>query len=414
MSLPENKTLRILAIIAISLALVSVLLFYYQLVRNFFKFDRIDLTAYIQASEWFFEGENPYQEISRRYIYPLFLLVAVYPLTLLQGSSIGKFLTADLWSSGLYLSFFLALGAVWRRYYNYETLFDALRENVLGISLLILMLHPSFQDEFINGQVNLFVMGATAGFFIMQEKKNRHWSGLFLALAASIKISPALCILYVIFTKQYRAVIYFVIYLFLFNIVLPCPINGDCIGYYRYFVNNVMPGITGADFKFGFESFSIISTLSYIFNIHWNPKIKILATDLVAISLFLPVYLSAKKAELEENFAGRLTVFGAVVSIIPLTFPMSEAHHLLLLIIPFLSVLLYWDRLIKSGVNIFKDPLSVLFIVVVLGLHIGHGLKETPIRILSLLMLYSGMLCLIKTGLRDRLPKNARNIPDFI
>ena len=74
---------------------------------------------------------------------------------------------------------------------------------------------------------------------------------------------------------------------------------------------------------------------------------------------------------------------------------MSEPHHLLLQAIPFLAILAYWKKTLDSGSGFFRDRLAVLFLLSVIGYHVGHGLKDTPIHLISLIGVYVGMLWML-------------------
>ena len=392
----QNFYLRAIVIIVVLFAAVSILLFYYQSIRNFFKFDEIDFTSYIRASGWFFDGENPFQEAPRRFIYPLFMLLVVYPLTFLQKGQFWSGVSIALWSAGAYVSFFATLSAAWKYLYRYKTKYAALRRNLFPTALMILMLHPFLQDEFINGQVNLYVLGALAGFFFFLTRKKAFPAALMLAAAASIKISPALCLLLIFFDRQYRIVFYFVILMLIFNIGIPYLVNSESINYYGYVVSEVLPRVSESDFQHGFRQFSIISTLSYLFDIHWNPLIKMGALSILSLGLFIPVIKYGSGSYHEASPLYRFSIFASVVSIIPLVFPMSEPHHLLLQAIPVLAILGYWKIVVDHKEGFWRDGLSLLFLICIISFHVGHGLKDTPIRLFSLLGVYFGMIWLLK------------------
>ncbi len=392
----KNKLLKIAAYLLITFAFVSVVLFFYQHIRNINKFADTDLTSYIRASIWFFSGENPYQDVVRRFIYPQFLLLVLVPFHSVLTNPFLRGVTAFVWGLGLYLSFFLTLAASWKHLYGYKSFGESLKRNITAIALMVVMTHPLLQDEFLNGQVNLFVMGATAAFFFYLEKNKLFWAALFLAIATSIKIAPGFCLLYLLFTKQFKVLLYYVPLVFIFVFGLPYIVNNNSFEYYRYFVTDVMPNITGSDFEGGFKSFSIISTLSYLFKIHWYPPLKILAVAMLSLGLFAPVFRLAFKDFRNKSFQFRFVTFGAIIAILPLTFPMSEPHHLLLQIIPFISIIAYWRQIWESGRKIYRDNLSLIFIVCMLGYQIGHGLKETPIRLSSLIGVYIGMILLMQ------------------
>ncbi len=392
----KNKLLIFGKYIFIAFALVSLVLFFYQHIRNINKFADADLTSYIRASIWFFSGENPYQDVVRRFIYPQFLLLVLVPFHSVLASPMLRGITAFVWGLGLYLSFFLTLAASWKHLYGFKSFSESLKQNVPAIALLVMMTHPLLQDEFLNGQVNLFVMGSTAAFFFFLEKNKLFWAALFLAIATSIKIAPGFVLFYILFTRQYKVVLYYIPLVFIFVFGLPYLVNNNSLVYYRYFVSDVMPNITGSDFEGGFKSFSIISTLSYVLSIHWYPPLKILVVGLLTLGLFAPVCRMAFRNFKSKSFQFRFVTFGTMIAILPLTFPMSEPHHLLLQIIPFISIIAYWKEIWESGEKIYKDNLSVIFILCMLGYQIGHGLKDTPIRLLSLIGVYVGMILLMR------------------
>jgi len=395
---PEHRelTAKAISIIVVVFGVASLLLFFYQSIQNFFRFEEIDFSSYVRASGWFFDGENPYQDVIRRFIYPQFLLIVVYPLTFLQKNQWLSGISIGLWSAGLYASFFATLGAAWKYLYGYHSWREALGKNLLPVGLVILMLHPFLQSEFLNGQVNLFVLGATAGFFFMLVRGKTLGAALMLAIAVSIKISPAVCLLYILFSRQFRVAGYFLILIVLFNMVIPYLINTESLNYYAYVVDEILPKVTGSDFHHGFRQFSILSTISYLFKIHWNPLVKVAVLCILAIGLVLPIATNAPRRYRVTSPFHKFAIFGALVAIVPLIFPMSEPHHLLLQTIPFLVILAYWKRVIDGGRRFRRDGLSLLFLISVLGYHVGHGLKDTPIHIFSLLGVYIGMLWLLR------------------
>jgi hypothetical protein len=391
-----DMLLKALKYFLITLATASIILFFYQSIRNHNYYGGNDLTTYLMVSRWFFEGDNPYILIARRYIYPLFLLIICYPLSFLQSNFTQKIIAATIWSLASYMALFLTLAASRKALYKFKSWWLALKNNLLPAALIIIMMHPFLQDEFLNGQVNLLVLGCIAAFFFFLEKNRQFRAALFLAAAASIKIAPGLCLVYALLTRQYRTVIYCIFLILIFNIGLPVLINPDSLEYYRYFSHNVMPKLAASEAAVGFKSFSLISTVSYIFNIHWSTIMNMLAMGILAIVLLIPIILFMPRKLRDVNFFYRFTVFGAIIAVLPLTFPMSEPHHLLLQTIPFLVILAYWRYVIQGSANFFRDKLSLLFLISVIGFQVGHGMKQTPIRFLSILAVYIGLVLLLR------------------
>ncbi len=391
----KARLLKISKQLIIIFSMASVILFFYQSIRNYNGFGGNDLSTYALVSGWFFEGDNPYILKARRYIYPLFLLIISYPLSLLQTGFIQKSIAAGAWSLISYASLFWTF-SLSQRFSEYShSIWEFLKKNLLTLSLLIVMLHPFLQDEFLNGQVNLIVLGDIAGFFVMGEKKRPFLAAMFLAAATAIKIGPGLLIVYILLIRQYRTLIYYIPLLFLFILGLPYLFNQNTLEYYNYYAQEVLPALSQAEHDRGFRSFSLISTVSHVFEIKWNYITKIAAVGLTSLLLFIPIFRIIPGNLKKTSGKYRLAALASIMSIIPLTFPMSEPHHLLILTIPFIMILSYWNDLLKSGGSFFRDKLSILFSLSVIGLHVGHGLKDMPIRLICLLGVYIGMLILL-------------------
>jgi len=375
----------------------AIVLFFYQSIRNHNYENGNDLTSYLNSARWFFSGENPFTAPVRRYIYPLFLVIVSYPLSFLQANYWQRALAAATWSLVAYIAFFWTIFASWNIIYGARPVWGWLKGNLFPPALMILLLHPFLQDEFLNGQVNLFLVGSLAGYFFMLQRDRQFSAGLFLAIAAALKVAPALCLIFVIFTRQYRVIPYFIILFFLFVIGIPYAINDQSIAYYGYFVSEVLPSITTSDFEHGYGQYSILSTVSYAFNIHWNPLVKIGAICIVAAALLAPVIAVGWKSYCHAGNYFRLALFAAIMPVIPLTFPMSEAHHLLILTMPLVVIIAYWQRLVEKGKAIFKDRLLLLFASSMVLLHLGHAIKPAPLRLMGLLGLYLGMVHLLRS-----------------
>ena len=395
----KSAPVTIIKYFVIAFSAVSVGLFFWQSIRNHnYIPNGNDLTAYLNAGRMFFSGENPYTMTIRRYIYPLFLLIVTYPLSFLQSGYFQKAITASLWSLVAYFAFFKTVFASWNYLYDKKTLltFDRLKEHVFQLSLLILLLHTFLQSEFLNGQVNLVVMGLSAGYFFMLQKDRQFPAALMLAAAAAIKIAPGLCLVYALCTRQYKTVFYFVGLWLLMTLGLPLALNGESINYYGYFIKEIVPIIADSEAAAGFRSFSILSTFSHLFHISWHPQLKIAALVVLAAGMMTPVYIAGRGyLKGADNFF-KLTLFAAIVSAIPLTFPMSEAHHLLILTVPFIVIIAYLQKTIRAGAGLSADSLALWFMVCLLILHLGQGLPSTPLRFVALSGLYVGFLMLLR------------------
>ena len=396
-----NTLARLLKLLIIVFSISSLLLFFYQSIRNHNYLGGNDLTSYLNSSRLFYNGENPFTSGARPYIYPLFLSVVVYPLSLLQSGYLQKTFAAAIWSLISYFAIFMTIISSWRFLQRLKSYLQTIREIMLPVALLILMIHPFLQDEFLNGQANLIVLGGIGGFFFMLQKDRRLWAALVLAVAASIKIAPVLCLVYALFKRQYSAIFAFFLFVFLFNLGIPYLINHQSLQYYGHFISEILPRISTHEAQSGFRSFSIVSTIGHLFSIDWPTPAKLGLTCLCLVGLLIPPLTIAHRAVTKHDRYFNYTFFATIICIIPLTFPMSEAHHLLILTIPFIAILAYWKNIITTRKVFWHDGLSLLFLFSIIILNLGHAFKHIPLRLPALLGIYVGMnICLWR--LKDR------------
>lgn len=386
------KTLKIITVL-FSLALI--IWFFYQSILHHSNPNGNDLTALTNASRQFYEGENPYAISSGQYIYPLFPAMAAYPMTFLQSGFIPKVICASLWSSLSYLAFFLTIIMSWRFVDRIKSGATILRQNLFSIALLTLILYPFLREEFLNGQINLIVLGGIGGFFGMLRKDRQLWAALFLSVSASISIGPAVCILYVLFTRQYRAAMAFIPLLFLLNIGFPYMINPQSLDYCGYFLAEVVPHLTENWAAGEFGSYSILASIGHIFSIGWSINTKLALTGLCGIGLFLPPTLLAMGYIMKAGRFFIYTFFATIICIITLIFPMFKPYHLLIMTIPFIAILIYWKKTIGAKKPIWKDSLSLLFMGCVIALHLGLIYKQFSVSCLSLAGIYLGFNMLL-------------------
>jgi hypothetical protein len=385
----SNSLAKALKIIIIIFSLASFLFFFYQSVDNYS--DGNHLTSYINASRLFYQGENPFTLGPHPYIYPLFLSMAAYPLTFLQSGFIPKAITSSLWSLLSSLVFFLTIIMSWRYVDRIKSRMTVLRQNLFTIALLIVMLLPFLRDNFLKGQIDMIVLGGIGGFFCMLRKDRQLWAALFLSVAASISIGPALCILYVFFTRQYRAAMAFIPLMFLLNIGFPFLINPQSLDYYKYLFADVVPRMAEGGAAGGFNSFSLISTVSHLFSASWTTNLKLALSGLCTIGLFIPPTLFAAGYIMKAGRFFIYTFFATIISIIPLTFPMSAPHQLLIMAIPFVAILMYWRNTFELKTGFWKDGLSLLLLGCAIALQLGHFFMQPPLCLLALLGIYVGL-----------------------
>ncbi|OGF44981.1 MAG: hypothetical protein A2452_08445 [Candidatus Firestonebacteria bacterium RIFOXYC2_FULL_39_67] len=85
---------------------------------------------------------------------------------------------------------------------------------------------PIVADNLYLGQANIFVFFLCVSAIYLLENKNPIASGLFIAAAAAIKLTPAFFIIYFLYRKEYKAVIATLIGLPVFFLIIPSLFYG--------------------------------------------------------------------------------------------------------------------------------------------------------------------------------------------
>ncbi|MEW5796930.1 MAG: hypothetical protein AB1772_11295 [Candidatus Zixiibacteriota bacterium] len=186
--------------------------------------------------------------------------------------------------------------------------------------------------------------------------------------------------------------------------MIPLLFNSQSLDYYRYYMDEVVSQAAINEMQWGLKSFSLVSTVTYLLGVAWSPLWKAAAMIVLTVLLCVPLITYAPDWSTQPAFGHRLVFLAAIITVIPLVFPMSEAHHLLLQTIPYLVILAYWRDLYYMGMSVLEDKLSLAFLTIVIGHHVGHGLKQTPIRFFCLAGLY---VCFVVLLRRTRRAKTA-------
>jgi alpha-1,2-mannosyltransferase len=143
----ERPAVRRAATVALALL---VILFAYQTWRKAHRPDGYDLTSYLLAARALTSGTNPYEVPTPfPYIYPLFPLVAVIPLSLVP------------YGAAVLIWFALsaaALAWVLRWVSRREAAAGGARDAIPIAVIVVLLLTSVVQNNFLNGQINFLVL----------------------------------------------------------------------------------------------------------------------------------------------------------------------------------------------------------------------------------------------------------------
>lgn len=297
----------------ILLYLISFAIFILLLVQTYskaFRTEGNDLKCYIIASEDFFLGKNPYTINSIfAYIYPQFFSIIMYPFTMLP-----YWLSVLIWYLIGYVSFFLIIK------YLLEIIQPKINDKTILIyaAFLNIAFVALMQDNFRNGQVNLFLLLLLVLFFKSFLANKTILSSIFLATAISIKLTPAIFIAFLIFGKNYRIAAFTIFLSFLFIIGLPYLFTGEkSLEYYKYYLDTF---IFVRAKNFGPDQIHTGFSLSALIG-QYFPQVGLLLSAIFIMSF--NIYLQMK------NKSNLYILFSIYLLSILLISPMSEGHHLI-------------------------------------------------------------------------------------
>ena len=186
-----------------------------------------DFTVYLLAAQSLWEGSNPYlADLPFPYIYPLFLAFAFLPLVF-----IPYWLASAIW-------FALGVAGLVGACLSLQQLASAESGTAPGRHLVaaglvaILLIFQPIQSGLVEGQVNTIVLFCMAMFYGSYTRKCPLPAGAWLGTAIAIKVLPAVLLVFLLVRRQYRIMLWTLLFALVFC-ALPVVIVGrNLIAYY--------------------------------------------------------------------------------------------------------------------------------------------------------------------------------------
>ncbi|HBR12473.1 MAG TPA: hypothetical protein DD740_09820 [Chryseobacterium sp.] len=307
----------------ILLSFATVVLIFVQTFRKAFRPVGYDFTCYLNSSKDFFEGKNPYTiEGVFPFIYPQFFDVIIYPFTFLP-----YWLAVFLWIIITYFSLFFTIKILLKIFDSAKSDF---KNTLIYFSVINLLMFAILQDNFLNGQVNILLLFICTLFLKSLLKDNILLASLYLAIAISIKLTPAILLFFLLFGRNYKAFFLTSVLSIVFVIGLPYLITKEkSLEYYKYYLDTFILHRTAGEHEV--TGFSLTYFFSFI-----NPDIAIFLSVFIMLVLNFWNQMCSKI----ENIAVRKTIlFSLYLISILLISPMSEGHHLILILPAYLFLL---------------------------------------------------------------------------
>lgn len=307
----------------IFLSFASIILIYIQTFRKAFRPIGYDLSCYLISAKDFFQGKNPYTIDSIfPFIYPQFFDILMFPFTL-----IPYWLTVFLWISISYISLFLTIKIILQILNPKNSSFYNI---LIYYSAINLLLFAILQDNFLNGQVNIILLFLCTLFLKYFLKNKIFLASLFLAIAISIKITPAIFLVFLLFQKNFKIFLLTILLSIIFVFGLPFLVTGTkSLEYYKFYLDTFILHKTTKGNEI--TGFSLTAFFSFI-----NPKFAII---LSAFTMIVMNFFNQKFSIIENSNIRNTILFSLYLISILLISPMSEGHHLIMILPAYLFLL---------------------------------------------------------------------------
>lgn len=302
-----------LAAIAIVLLLAAAAIWCVQTVRKAERSTGNDLVGYLAASEALYAGSDPYHLPNRfPYIYPLFLAAIIRPL-----AALGVRSASVLW----FVLQCVCLGYVVRFARFRAGTYTA--GAAVSVALLVAVFGDVLQREFLNGQVNLFVVALVVAAVRLGDS-NPRVAPVLLGAAIAVKLTPALLLTCWWVRGRYMSVVEAIVWAAAF-ILAPWLILQDRLWplYRTYLHEFILQRTRSADPASGEIFFSVYGFWGWLTGSSPGRAAMIVLSAAVVSALI--VWHRRLIGRTVEAPAPAAWVYLAVM---PLLSPMSEVHHL--------------------------------------------------------------------------------------
>lgn len=186
------------------------------------------------------------------------------------------------------------------------------------------------QDNFLNGQVNILLLFICTLFLKYLLNGNVLVASLYLAIAISIKLTPAILLFFLLFNKNYKAVSLTLVFSFILIIGFPYLITKEkSLLFYKYYLDTFILNRTPGDHEI--TGFSLTYFFGFI-----NSKISIFLS--LSVMLLLNFW-NQIHSKIQSIAIRKVILFSLYLISILLISPMSEGHHLIFILPAYLFLL---------------------------------------------------------------------------
>lgn len=330
-----------------------------QAFHKAYRAEGYDLTPRFEAAKALLQGTDPYKlQTPFPLTYPLFICVLFIPLTWLPYG-----LANLVW-------FGVSAGCL---FYLWREVLKAFRPS-LGVREMTLVLGAFFlealiilQNNFVNGQVNIFVVALCVLCFRSLSSAKPMAAGWALAGAIAFKLTPLVLVGYLVLRREWKALFWTLVGTLALGFGLPYLFAGSAIlGYYQgYLTGYILPS---------FLALSPTLTETFQFRNYLHALVPSLLglplsflSDLLVLLPLAWVQFRVGDGTLERK---EIAIFSCYLAVSLWLSPISETHHLAALF-PGFFLLIQYGLMERAKEAWWKRtaPLMLIFILLWTGLH---------------------------------------------
>ncbi|HEX5069163.1 MAG TPA: glycosyltransferase family 87 protein [Vicinamibacterales bacterium] len=338
--------------LAVALLAALAAVFAVQMWGRAFRPGGNDFTTYLSASRDFWSGANPYAaDLPFPFIYPLFLCVALWPLT-----HVPYAIAVSIWYA-------LTIAALAATTAAVALMRGATRTPWLVVTAIVAVaLADVLQNNLVNGQVNGVVLALCALGALAWTRQRRAAAGIAIGAAIAIKITPALLLVWLARRRDWRTMTWAAGAAVVCAIGLPWLAAGsriwpDYAHYGHTFLSDRLA--RPVDVVTHYRAFGLVEVVRQLTGSAWAADTWIVAAMVTAV-----LWIADRPAARPPVNALALYLAASL-----LISPMSEVHHLILL----------WPALIL----LVREPLDggmslPRLILLLLVLTVAFNLRQVP------------------------------------
>jgi len=345
--------------------LLLVLLF--ELVRSSLR--NGDFIGYLNAGNLTLNGQNIYSDYLNTW--PPFFSVFCVPLSLLD--KLNGTLVRGLWTVFTLASLFWLMQITVRWLHGKRLLLPYKKGNEasMGMSNFLvlvpfLILFRFVLDNLTNLQINLILLWASVLVVDWFIKGKHSWAGALLAFIISLKVYPIFLLLYFVFKREFKLVIWTLLFLAVINAV-PFLVYGSeqALQYYAHWWNEIASPYASVQHKN--QSFfsmmrSLLTNESPGFDIYINVvdlqirTLKKVTYGIIIIGALYPMYMFRDKLK-DKQGESALIEYAFVLAAIPILSPLAWKAYFIFLWPAYLLIYYY---LYHQTAGVKKRTLTIL------------------------------------------------------